>query len=452
MIKIQLKNIVIGLLLLALGATALNLLIPNKDQVVEAAELLKAIENIDSVLKLAGADEAVYYETVRYQRTDPSIMEPGDPYHLPILPYYKDDRITEYWVTHQGIAQTTVLASDRSLLLNKVVMDADNISLSNMVNNSIMTISRPDTPSNDTKPDGETNQSFVDGSRVSHWGQPAWIVKFQPQIANPKDYQLLPQKLTRESQNIFAADLQFEQTQWVFEIDQESNFLVSQSLLALTSPEPTVLQSMTMSQPKVVPLAELPDQWKELPLNETTSHTTQSDSSSSDLGAFERSDISKIFSLLPFTTYFPQGNMLDKFTRVSISHNFNRPPSPNSQSFELTDIGVETQGVQLIYIAQTPADPDKPQAIVIMQAPLSQTKLLLENSLPIWQTSEPTQISISGESVTGWMVSQGEMREEGDNPLRGLIFELEETLIYIEGQNVSFDELVALASSFETYR
>ena len=106
-------------------------------------------------------------------------------------------------------------------------------------------------------------------------------------------------------------------------------------------------------------------------------------------------------------------------------------------------------GVHTIYLSSHPADPTHPKAISIIQGPKSELIPHLTQGLPLWHRSKPAKFNVTGKEKSGWILLGGLLRESGDNPLIGLVFEMDSTLMYLEGQNVDENALIELASNLQ---
>jgi hypothetical protein len=274
------------------------------------------------------------------------------------------------------------------------------------------------------------------------------VVNLEPELASPADYTIQSQRLSPQSQPPFAADLMFDQVQWVWEIDLETNLLVSQSLFALTVPEPTLIYSKKLSQPQVMILADLPPAWDALPTDAilvSLAGDNPHDASAS---------LETAVQALTFPIYLPtESALLDHDFSLTPQHvvysNDTAISNPTPLAFELTQVGETESGLQVIYQVQPIVDPNHPQVLVLIQAPRTEIVPKLQQSLPVWSRSHSTNVNLSGETFTGWVVSGGLLREGDNNPLIGLIFETDETLFSVQGQNLSENVLLQFVSQLQ---
>lgn len=231
--------------------------------------------------------------------------------------------------------------------------------------------------------------------------------------------------------------------------------LVSQTLDALTPSGAITLYSEVRSYPEILSLSNAPSGWNELPneaqeLIVSTAHARSLDISLVNGDPRSPEIIAREFS---FPVYLINEVALSAFesklNKTFVFYQNQRDKFPPPLAFEITQADVYGLGLKVVYLSDNPIDPEHPQALVVVQGPSKDIVSNLKLSLPVWQTSVPISASIAGKETQGWLISEGLLRKSGDNPLIGLMFELEDTFIYLEGQNIPEKELIDVASSLQ---
>lgn len=398
-----------------------------------AQKLINASDVTQNIKSLIKSDEVLHYYVTVYQRTDPSIKEPPDPYHLPVMPFYSSKTVKERWISQDTSVEARTPESNPNAVLLKMVITPENLLRYDGITGRAHKFPRDKSNASPNK----GLKSSVDGVRQSQWGTMAWVVKFEPMSASPNSYRTQPQKLVDQSP--FASDLTFDKIQIVREIDQNSGFTVSETFNALTPTGPIVLYSETYTFPEIVSTTSLQKSWDQLPVSVT-------DQNIPVLPSIQTLDV--IRSSVNFPFYLPDSKSLQSFNldRIGAIYEPNKTYNlPSPLAFEVSSAPANGLGIKVIFTSSTPGDPNHLRALATIQSPKSQITPLLKQTLPIWQSSRATSLQILGNQTTVWVLSDGLLRTNtNNNPMFGVAFEISDTFIYFEGQNLSEGELLSL--------
>ncbi|GAB4579091.1 MAG: hypothetical protein Fur0022_18290 [Anaerolineales bacterium] len=408
-------------------------------------------ESITSNLReLINKDEILYYSATVYQRTNPNINEPPDPYHLPVKPFYTGEQVIERWITQDTLKEkTTITINDQKILLREFILTPDIVSFYDAVNGYVDTSSREST--NDKNQSSVNSFSWIEGVRKSSWGDDAWVIKFIAEDALPSDFTTQSNKLI--FQGPFAADLEFSQIQREWEVDVKTGLVVSQALVALTSSGPVVLSSETRTQPTVISMSEMPEGWERFSVSSEVISALSETESDTDISLGNEWTPQSVSEKVDFDFYLPSEDSLEKyaFDRTDVFYRPDKDFELPALAFEIYASAINGIGVEIIYLSRHPDNPDKPQALAIYQAPTAELVPLLQQSLPIWHSSKAISIKMGDQERNAWIVSGGLLRSEGDNPIVGILIELNGTFLYLEGQNIPENELITVAQSLQPY-
>lgn len=282
---------------------------------------------------------------------------------------------------------------------------------------------------------------------VLELGRLAWVVRFEPISSAPALFETLPQK--HLEQGPYAADLEFDRIQVTQEIDQDSGLLVAVATHALTPEGPVLIYLEEYSEPEILDIADLPQDWDRLPGNAVwIEDQSAMYGSSHSLEAISRDT--------PPNFFLPGQYVLDQFgfDRIDMLYPAQQARDlPSPLAFELYSAPVMGLGIRTIISSSKPTDPEKPQAISLIQGPADEIVPFLQQSPPLWHDSRPLTVTIDRENVAVWIVSGGLLRTgTSSNPMVGAAFELKETFVYVEVQNLSENDLIAVLESLQPAR
>jgi hypothetical protein len=415
---------------------------------VDARQLSAASDVTRRAQDLLGAGQILHFYVTVYQRTDPTLEEPPDPYHLPIIPLYRDKRVIERWLGLDTQVQIIKLAAEPDLILWKYVILPDRLLIYDGSVGTGATLPRNRKSPTQGERQSKVLESWLDGVRLSNWGRLAWVVRSQPISSLPAWFDTRPQK--HLDQGPYAADLEFDTIQITEEIDQESGLLVSVATHALTPQGPVLIRLEEYSEPEILDIADLPQGWNELPINTVSlkeDQRTVPDSSPS-LEAAGRN--------IPFRFFLPGQHLLDQFgfDRVDVLYPARQARAlPSPLTFELYSAPALGLGVETIFSSSRPTDPEQPQAISLIQGPADEIIPFLRQSPPLWHNSRSLPVTLNQEEVAVWIVTGGLLRTDtNSNPMIGAAFELNETFVYVEVQNLSEKDLLAVLESLQPAR
>jgi len=409
-----------------------------------AQRLLNASDVTQNITNLIGPNEVMYYETIIEQRADLTITEPNDPYHLPVIPFYNGKRVIERWIGIDTAREVIRPESARNIVLSEVVTTPTTISFYDARSGLAYQSAR----SKSVSPQQPDSKNTIDGVKTSIWGTNAWIIKSEPTSISPNAYKVASHNLAQQPP--FASDLKFDKVQVVREVDQKSGLLVSITLNALTPSGPVALYLETNAIPKAIPLSQLPNGWDKLSVS--VSPDIPPNASGTTTGDNQKAVA--VAKTIGFPVYLPAKAALEKvnpaFDRSDTIYNPHSSYTlPSPIAFDLYKSVTMGIGVHTIYLSSHPVDPTHPKAISIIQGPKADLIPHLTQGLPLWQRSKPAKFNVTNKEGSGWILQGGLLREAGDNPLIGLVFETDSTLIYLEGQNVDENALIELASSLQ---
>lgn len=159
---------------------------------VYARQLSAASDITRRAKDLISADQVLHFYVTVYQRTNPALQEPPDPYHLPVIPLYRDKHIIERWSGIDTEVHIRKLASEPDLILGKFVITPDRGLIYDGMAGIVITLPphRQRPSQSDLHP--KTADSWLDGVRFSNWGRLAWVVRFEPISSTPALFETLP--------------------------------------------------------------------------------------------------------------------------------------------------------------------------------------------------------------------------------------------------------------------
>ena len=271
-----------------------------------AHRLINASDVTQNITTLIGPNEVMYYETLVEQRADPTITEPNDPYHLPVIPFYNGKRIIERWIGIGTTREVMRLESARNIVLSEVVATPTTISFYDARSGLAYQSAR----NKSTSPQQPDSKNIIDGVKTSSWGTSAWIIKSELMSTSPNVYKVASHNLAQQPP--FASDLKFDKVQVVREVDQKSGLLVSMTLNALTPSGPVALYLETNTMPKSIPLSQLPSGFDKLSVSvpptipPSANHTITGDNQKAILVA----------KTIGFPIYLPDKTALEKINWV----------------------------------------------------------------------------------------------------------------------------------------
>lgn len=118
---------------------------------------------------LISTDQVLHFYVIVYQRTDPTLQEPPDPYHLPVIPLYRDKHVIERWSGIDTEVHIRKLASEPDVILWKFVITPDRGLIYDGTAGTVITLppDRRSPSQSNLRP--KTADRWLDGMRFSNW-------------------------------------------------------------------------------------------------------------------------------------------------------------------------------------------------------------------------------------------------------------------------------------------
>lgn len=410
--------------------------------VVDARALLDQASSTSLVP--ADRNQVAHWRGTVYQRTNPKAVEPPDLYHQPILNQYSDTYLTETWVRGGQPPQSRSTTKDArsGRLIYDSVYDGERYGYySDFLGYASSSPSKA--PSGNTTalpfpdPAQFTNLKTA-GTKVSTWGKPAWVVQAIHSSPSPTDLaQTANQPLY--SQRPYALDLNLtgEEVTWL--IDQDSHFLVSFERKGLTTAGPILLERIERSQPEILDANVLPNDWLAFP----PPNAPVLEANRTPPAAPMLSSLPEVIKAADFSIFVPDTTN-SGLTQSIVEFKPQVEPQEAWQQkwrFDIQSAAGHGLALQIVYL---PAKPDG-HALVVIEGPSQRLVPLMKGMRPTWTQSRSVTLKIEVQTTTAWIATGGTI----DNPPKRLfvMLEVQNTFIFMVGQNYSEEQLLNFAST-----
>ena len=450
------RSMFVGALLLIL--LAISLLVLRRVYAQKLFETSKLLPQ--GIQRALQPDEAAYYQVEIRVRRDPTYVEPPDPYHMEgWAQQVVQPLVVNVWLTSDTSHTITTWKNAPDRILRESINTPEQ-HLSYLVQTGdvfqIARSQREDAPEPEAvrrNREAWLNGAQIDGVQRSAWGGLAWRIRFPATPATPDDFASSLNALHPTDSTPFAADLDFQATQWVWEIAQETRWLVSRRWLALTQPEPTVLYAETFSQPEILPKNSLPFPLDQLQSADALKRLHERKTKSDDgllTALVQGRDITleALAAQLTFPLFTLSPQVLDRLDQDHQGLRIYYTPThkchlarPLAYDFDLcAGLGGT---VRLDYILWSQEDYSDAQSIQVSLGPASVIVPLLRQAPPRWLSSRPVALSIQGQPTTAWLVSA----LRGDPGITALLFVVEGVFVQLTGDGIETETLVQVAET-----
>ncbi|RMH39427.1 MAG: hypothetical protein D6694_11245 [Gammaproteobacteria bacterium] len=396
--------------------------------------------------------EVLHFTTTLSWRTDPSMSEPPDPYHLPVLHFYQGKRVTEKWITEEGFHEIERLVNHQDTIIGERVLTRNTFQLYDPISGLAVAFPREQTER--TAPMAIQDASSIQVHSMqrvaeSSWGRPAWLLEMDPLQASPDTFGSDP--LTAQPY-AFTEDLHFASVQEFRTLDTKTRLTIRRQLFALTADGPVLLWEQQNSRPEILVRSELSFDWDNFVIPEAQTLLAEQRRFMQAAGQFAGprtvlfrksgvalSELESVVGQVPTSPLVlldPQTVRervgLDSIQLDFASHEW---PQCTHQGFAFT-LSLCDAPVNITYASShSPSD----MQIQILQGPTHQIVPLLRQALPGWRTSQPITLVINGQTVQGW-----EMMWSKIKGLRSVMFEVQGTFVQIDFYTMSDQNLSAL--------
>ncbi len=449
------KRVTISLVALVIaGVSILGLSFTHLNQAY-AQRLVTAAEVLSSATALK-ATEARHYWMTEYTRAAPSLNEPTDPYHRAVAPFQSSERMIEVWEALSSTHTIVRLKDAEQTIVSEFMSTPTTMTVYDAIAGAVSSIEKQENIVNNAGEHARSNidsAAWVHGITQSTWGTTAWLVEMSPTTALPANF---PATLGEPAiHSPVASDLNFTQTRTTWDIDQQTGFPLAMKIFALTSPEPTLLYSLTRSQPEMLSAATVADQLN----NFTSQDVSELKFQLAQNANMDEAEIAKLVEgvAMPAEAIAPQVNFplltisQSGLQQMKLAYHSQRtyfaPEHPCHLERPLAyDFGLCAgldKTVRFQYFFSNAAKENDFASVDVLLGQKSDVVPMLQQALPTWESSQPITLTIADNPVSGWQISG----VHGDTQRNVLMFEYGDTFVQLSGYKVSNADLIQLSQS-----
>jgi len=447
------KRVTIFLVALAIaGVSTLGLSFNDLNQAY-AQRLVTATEVLSSATALKET-EARHYWMTEYVRSAPSRNEPADPYHRTVAPFQSSERIIEVWESSLSAHSIVRLKDAEQTILSEFISTPATVTIYDAIAGTVISAEKQGTNVDSAATDAKRtidSTAWVNGITRSAWGTTAWLVEMSPTPALPTDFLAATGEPALHSPT--ASDLNFLQTQTTWEIDQQTGFPIAMKIFALTTPEPTLLYSLTRTQPEMLSAAAATDQLNNFTAQDVSSLQSQIAQNAN----LNEAEITKLVEgvVLPAEAIADQVNFplltvsQAGLQQMKLAYHSQRTYFAPEHSCHLErplayDFGLCAglgKTVRFQYFFSNAPQENDFASVDVLLGKKSEVVPMLQKALPTWEASQPITLTIADNPVSGWQISG----VHGDPQRNTLVFEYGDTFVQLSGYKVSSNDLIQLS-------
>ncbi len=411
--------------------------------------------------------QVAHYRVEVQVRRNPALRGPPDPYHMPQwAERIAQPLLVEVWLSKDVSHSITRWKNSPHRVLAEHMVTPDGVwsYVAGMAHVSQMPPPEPfgtDAVSDAQEDRGRSLRAWYEGARIenvvgSPWGGLAWTVSFPATSASPQDFPGGGDPWNPTDTTPYAADLDFQYTRWIWQVDVATGWLVSRRWLALTEPEPTVLYAETLTRPEFLHQDEVAiplDRFYAPEARELAQAASDSRAAPSEAEVVQRvlgtgKNLEAIAREVPFPLLTPRVEVLQG---LGFAHHERRvyftPTAechlarPLAYDFDLC-AGLDGT-VRVDDIQWSRSDFSDARGIQTSLGSASVIVPLLRQAPPRWSSSRAISLTVDGQPVTAWLASGF----RGDN--HALMFEFRGAFVQLSGYGVDPQVLVQIAEAME---
>lgn len=384
----------------------------------------------------------VHWQNNIYQRVNPSLTEPPDPYHKPLPEKFSDSTTSEAWLKIENGRVAQSHSIDRDVLTGTILFEIIFDGKQRIIYDSSGYLSY--IPVEDEIPQpyvnevpfleyAQENNLKITGSMISPWGKEAWIIEGErtadlKEILDSYD----------EASKPYLTDLKVNAFYYKWLVDKESEQLAVFEWQAITPAESVVLERINYGMPAILGVSNLPTNWllPSVPNAPTIGNNEQPETLSRDL--------EETLSLVNFPVLLPKPAP-ESLTRIEVVFNPNPEPRPELEQtwvFDIQDAPSHGLGLAVMYLSENSTD-----AFVIIQGPSGTLVPLMKQMPAFWTESHSRDATVDHEGITIWIATGGPT----DIPPKQVIvmFEKGDLFFFVVGQGYSEEETLEFIKRFQ---
>jgi hypothetical protein len=410
----------------------------------QAAFAQRLVEQASEVeLPAINADQVWYFRTTVYQRLNPTISDPSDPYHKSVSRLFSDTYIVEQWHRDTQWRSTARDSQSQEVIFDRVD-DGDRKGIYEVMSGYayLFPQSSLQTEREGMLSPAQSNQKGVEivGTVTSTWNTSAWVIQ--------KESKVPPLEAESNSavplfQGPYWKDLEPTSLSYIWVVDQESQRLISFEMLAITPSGPVVVSRLENTAPEL--LIE-PNEWltfphADVPLRDSQQLPVPTLPSSISL--------QEAIAAVDFVLFLPDTTTWG-LDIADVIYNPKEKPEQlwrREWRFDIQDTAARGLALEVMYF---PKSPKSEQALVVIQGASEKLVPLMRETWPTWAESHPVQLDFDNYSSSGWVATGGVL----DNaPAQVVVMlEVENTFFFIVGQGYSEAEVLKLVETLEPVR
>jgi hypothetical protein len=408
-----------------------------------------------SVAPEFGPGDVLHIIVQEHERPDPDTKT--GPSHLDRAALWPTTRIVETWAligdSGNVVAVETHTRNVAGILIQQTSIDNEGLmTLTNIPANRTTSVhvEQMPTAAEILHRGPEFNEFVATGTphamhKVTVYGQPAIVVEF---VAPPNPEYLRFIREEEVSGGPFLKDLDIEQFGRRIVYHQISGALLSDTSFAITgSDSEHVLTSREWMTVETLTPLQVPDEVfsnSMLPVSKSFMGVR-----TVELLESEATD------KLPFTPFFLNHKELGRFDSLTVTYT-------TGDRIDLSEVSVHYRGPMFAVARGTAAQltySNSNETLLLVQAPVDELAISIQESLPFWTHAEPISLSVDQWEVDGWYLTSEsiviESHESDESSAQTVtttwvyLPSVDGTGILLAGQGKAKDEMIAIASSLQ---
>ena len=411
--------------------------------------------------------QVAHYQVEVQVRRDPALHKPPDPYHMPEwTERIAQPLLVDVWLSRDVSHSITRWKDSPETVLAEDIVTPDGVwsYVAAMAHVSQMPPPKPsetDAVSQVKETRERSLRAWYEGARIesiadSSWGGLAWTISFPATPVSPENFPGWGDPWNPTDTTPYARDLDFQKTQWVWQVDAATGWVISRRWLALTQPEPTVLYAEILTRPEFLHHNAVSisldhfyaPEAQELAQAASDSRPATSETEVAQMALGTEKSLEVIAQEVAFPLLAPQVEVLQGLGFASHERRIYFTPSakchlarPLAYSFDLC-AGLDGT-VRVDDILWSQSDFSDVRGIQTSLGPAQIVLGLLHQARPRWVTSQAVSLTVDGQPVTAWLA----FGFHGDG--HALMFEFRGTFVQLSGYGISPQVLIQIAETIE---